>query len=430
MTAHLQRAQLLIEQNRYADAERELGQSLAHSPDDAWTHALMALCLSRRDAHREASEHGRQAIAAAPDSAPIRHLIGRVELGRNDLDAAERVLTEAIQLDPDNDDAFSARAAVHAQRKHWRRSLEDVDRALAIDPENLEAINLRSLANRGLGRSGAGLDDMRAALEVDPNDASSHANLGWSHLERNQLNEAERHFREALRLDPSLEWARVGVLETIKAKFPVYRWVLAYFLWMAKLTGRAQMAIIVGLFFVNRAVRGAAEAYPEWAPVLMPVTYLYAAFCVMTWFIQPLGNATLLAHPFARMALNRREKTEALVVGGLFTLVVGLIIANAVTGSFAFLLLAVAIGIPALPLAMSFKFQHPKPWRIMLAVTGLVLLAEVGFMASFAIETGLIPPVGPPIEGLLRLSVMVFPLSPLGVLVLTNVLAAKNWRNG
>lgn len=427
MNPHIQRAQILIQQHRCADAEKELGLALGDDPDDAWAHALLALCLADRKAYTQASLQAQRAISHAPDSARIRQLAARVEYARDAYDQAEQLYTEAIQLDPYDGQSFSGRGAVHADRKHWKKALADASSALELDPENIEAINIRSLANRGLGRSGEGQRDMRQALHVDPNDARSHANLGWSHLEQHELDKAEHHFREALRLDPTLEWARVGVLETTKARFPIYRWLLSYFLWMAKLTGQAQMAIIFGLWFVNRIVRGAAAAYPDWAPVLLPITWFYLLFCVMTWFIQPLSNATLLLHPFARMALNRREKTEALVVGGLFILVLGLIIGSIFDPTGICQLLALGIGVPALPLAMTWKFHHPQPQRIMLAMTAGVLVAEVAFFAQVALEEGRISSIPAPFAGLALPLAQLFIFSPLIVLIATNVMATKNW---
>lgn len=422
-TPHLRRGQILIQQHRYADAERELGMALASDPEDAWAHALLAICLVHRKAYAEGGARIQQAIQFAPDSAEIRQLAGRVQLERNAYDDAERLFSEAIALDPHRPAPFAGRAASHAARKQWRKALEDCARALEFDPEDTEAINIRALANRGLGNSADGLADVEYALRVDPNDAHSHANLGWSYLQKGELKLAERHFREALRIDPTLEWARVGVLETTKAKFPVYRWVLNYFLWMARFTGKAQMAIIIGAWVAYQVVRAAARANPDLAPVLQPVIWFYILFCVMTWFIQPLANATLLLHPFARLALNRREKTEALVVGSLFTLVLGLVVVAAFEPTGLALVLAVAIGIPALPLAMSWKFEHPKPRAMMWAATGAVLLAEVAFFSRLMLDS---VPAG--LSGLVDLGAQLFVFSPLAILLLTNALAAKDWR--
>ncbi|MDB5311521.1 MAG: tetratricopeptide repeat protein [Gemmataceae bacterium] len=46
---------------------------------------------------------------------------------------------------------------------------------------------------------------------------------GWALLHARQPAEALTHFREALRLDPTNEWARDGLIEALKARYWVYR---------------------------------------------------------------------------------------------------------------------------------------------------------------------------------------------------------------
>src|SRR3712207_7475219 len=53
-----------------------------------------------------------------------------------------------------------------------------------------------------------------------------HANRGWQEAHRGNYEQAMAHFREALRIDASLEWAREGVVEVLKARNPVYRVML------------------------------------------------------------------------------------------------------------------------------------------------------------------------------------------------------------
>ncbi len=47
-----------------------------------------------------------------------------------------------------------------------------------------------------------------SALANDPENALTHANQGWALLHRGDHERALEHFREALRIDPELEWAR------------------------------------------------------------------------------------------------------------------------------------------------------------------------------------------------------------------------------
>ena len=48
MSPHYDRALLLYQQSRYDLAEQELRQALANEPNDAFAHALLALCLCHR----------------------------------------------------------------------------------------------------------------------------------------------------------------------------------------------------------------------------------------------------------------------------------------------------------------------------------------------------------------------------------------------
>jgi Tfp pilus assembly protein PilF len=58
---------------------------------------------------------------------------------------------------------------------------------------------------------------VRDMLAMDPDDAHAHANRGWLLLRRGQPDEAMQSFQSALRLDPTLDWARLGMIEAMKA---------------------------------------------------------------------------------------------------------------------------------------------------------------------------------------------------------------------
>jgi tetratricopeptide (TPR) repeat protein len=428
MNPHIQRAQMLFNRSRYADAERELGMALQVNPHEPWAYALLGACRAAQDDFAKADELGKQALALAPDSADIRHLVARIQLARNDLSAALQTATETIELDPHDAEHYATRAAVHAQQKKWDLALADCDSALAIDPENVDALNVRSHARRANGDMQTATAELRQALEVDPDDPYSHANLGWTYLQRGDLKQAETHFREALRLDPELEVARVGVLETLKAKVPVYRWILNYFLWMQTKAAAAQWGILIGLYVLYRILSGIAANNPSIAPFIVPFLVLYALFALATWFAKPLADAALMFHPFGRMALTPQEKREGLIVAGLIATVLLLFGIDRATGVSGFFVVGILIIPPGLALAMSFNFKTPQPRRILqLASAGLTVL-------SLFIASDLLTPMWrsflplPPYEQMVPIYIRTVSLSILAVLIGTNVLATKQWR--
>ena len=98
-----------------------------------------------------------------------------------------------------------------------------------------------------LGRKAEAESTLGEALAEDPEDALAHANLGWASLHKSNPDKALEHFREALRLDPTMEWARLGVVEALKARHLVYRVMLRFFLWMGRQTQAAQWAVVLAL---------------------------------------------------------------------------------------------------------------------------------------------------------------------------------------
>ena len=67
MSSHLQRAMYLFGQSRFELAEPELIQALAEDPDDAMTHAVLALCLVQRQEYDKATREVELAIGLHPE---------------------------------------------------------------------------------------------------------------------------------------------------------------------------------------------------------------------------------------------------------------------------------------------------------------------------------------------------------------------------
>src|SRR5688500_16372498 len=68
----IERGLLLYQQSRYEMAEAELRQALGVEPNDAYAHALLALCLIERKQADDATAEAQQAIHLAPDM-PFAH---------------------------------------------------------------------------------------------------------------------------------------------------------------------------------------------------------------------------------------------------------------------------------------------------------------------------------------------------------------------
>jgi tetratricopeptide (TPR) repeat protein len=333
MSAHLQRAHVLLAQSRPADAERELLPALASSPDNAEVHALLALCRTRQERPADALDPATTAVGLAPDW-PFTHYIHAVvlrDLGK--LKHALDAIAEAIRLDPADADNFTVQSSIHLRRDDWSSALASAEAALRLAPEDNTAANLRAMSLVRLGRKEEAVHTVSRNLSRNPNDAFSHANQGWNALHRNDPRLAQEHFREALRLDASMDYARQGLLEALKARNPVYRAMLAYFLWSGRVSQKIQWAFMLGVIFGNRVISSLSESNPQLAWFFIPLQVLFYAFIYLSWTAGPMFNFALLFDRFGRHVLTKRERNAALIFGASFLIALAALIWWMTSGS-------------------------------------------------------------------------------------------------
>jgi tetratricopeptide (TPR) repeat protein len=379
MSHHFDRALVLLEQSRHELAEKEIRLELAEEPNHARAHALLALCLAKREQFTDATEEARQAIALAPDDPYPHYVLASVLHDRHRLDDAVGAIEEAIRLDPQEADYWSLLAGIRIEQRRWRPALEAAEKGLELDAEHVGCNNLRALALVKLGRKAEAGATIDASLARDPENAVTHANMGWTCLHAGDSKKALEHFRTALRIDPESEWARSGIVEALKARNFIYAWMLCYFLWMGKLSGRAQWLIIIGGFLGYRVLRSMAAANPDLAPWLWPIIVLYIAFALLTWLADPLFNLLLRLNRFGKLALSRDQIVASNWIGGVLFIAILSLVAWLITGEFEAMMSAFVFGALAIPLAGTFACQRGWPRTAMGFYTAT--LAAVGVTA-------------------------------------------------
>jgi tetratricopeptide (TPR) repeat protein len=384
MNPHLERGLLLYQQSRHEQAETEIRQALGTDPHDAYAHALLALCLTESEKFDAATAEAQQAIHLAPDLSFAHYAHARVLYARNHYPEAQAAIEEAIRLDATDADYFALLAGIHFDQRRWPSALEAAEQGLQFDSEHIGCTNLRAMAMVKLGRRAEAGATIDAALAKNPDNAFTHANQGWTLLEKGDPKKALEHFREALRLDATNEWARHGIVEALKARNILYAGMLKYFLFMAKLSPRAQWGIIIGGYFGNRLLGSLAQSNPDLAPWVLPLRILYITFAVLTWTAYPMFNLLLRLNRFGRLALTSEQTVESNWVGASFLLALislgGCIMAG--FGSPWVMSLAV-FGLLLLPLSGLFRCAVGWPRWIMLAV--VVGLFALGTGAIFFI---------------------------------------------
>jgi tetratricopeptide (TPR) repeat protein len=374
MNPHYQRGILLLSQSRYDLAEGEFRQALSNEPTDGLSHAYLGLSLSWQGRNEEALRESEEAIRFEPRESFCYYVRGHVLLALDRYREAEASVRQAIELSPFDAENHSLMAAIEVGRRRWPQALEAANKGLEIDPDNVMCLNLRSMALVNLGRREEASQTLGSTLAENPEDATTHANQGWALLHQGDHKKALEHFREALRLQPNMEWARVGILESLKSGYFIYRIMLRFFLWMGRKTEAAQWVVILGMVFGRQLLGELAKNYPALEPFINPLIGLIFGFVLLTWVSGPVFNFLLMFSKFGRLALTGEEKIEATTIGVCFSLAVGFFIANIFINHDITFVPMTILGLGLIPLTLFFKQQSVSGRWVM----GLALLVLLG----------------------------------------------------
>lgn len=306
-----QRAHLLYESKRYDRALREFQGVLSQNPHDAMAHSYAALCRMHMGRLSKALVDARSAVESDPQSDFAWYVLAFVEQRLRHLGEAEKAIAEACRLNPQEAEYLGLTALLRLRRQKWQEALTLAEAGLHLDPENQACAHARARALLRLGRVAEARAYLADQLAQDPENPLSLAHMGWTALEQNDRKAALTAFREALRLDPELEWARLGLVEALRLGVPFYRFILQFHLQMEGLNDEERWALVVGESYLARfiTVVGCTTI------VLFPLTLLYltvrSVFIYLTWAMRPITGLFLRLHPFGRYCLDDDEKREA-----------------------------------------------------------------------------------------------------------------------
>ena len=250
-----------------------------------------------------------------------------VHMERHELEPAAVAITSAIHLDPGCADHRGILAQIRFQQERWADALEAADEGLGIDPQDSDCLNLRSLALTKLGRSSEASASVEASLASDPDNPYTHQARGYSYLHEGNAKQALHHFQEALRRDPTLDGARAGMVEAIKSQNPIYRMVLAPFLWMERFSPQRRSQILIGAWLLAQVGRKslAGAGYGTAASV---VGFSWLGVVLLTACIVPIFNLLLLLHPVGRHALEASARRHALLLGAAIAVTIGMFVGS------------------------------------------------------------------------------------------------------
>lgn len=290
-TDWLPRVQLLMQQHRLGQAADELRRQLRLDPHEPVAHALLAICLLDDEQRLpEAQQEAELAIHLAPEYDFAFYALALTQHRQHRPKEALAAINQALALDPADADYHHILGQLRLESGQWQAALQAARTGLSFDGEHagLHALEARALARQG--RSQEATQAARTALGQGAERSDVQAQAGWVALETNRPAEALDHFREALRLDPTSDYARAGLVEALKARYWVYRTFMRFMYWVSSLSTGLRRGLLIGAYVVARVV-----------PVLLPA---YLVFAYLSWFKDALFNSLLRLNRYGRYALS------------------------------------------------------------------------------------------------------------------------------
>jgi tetratricopeptide (TPR) repeat protein len=206
----LAEASKLLSEVQDEPAEIVLRNYLAEHPNDVRGMAMMAEIAGRCDFFDDAHRILTRALQIDPNSvdallglAKLLNHVSFLQQGSDRGDEALKILQRALEIDPSNVDVVSLHSSVLVRFRRVKESVLWYDRLLALDPTHwLAWANYGSLLN-SLGRFGQSIAALRIAAAINPK-----YGLAWweiANLKISKLFDSDVERMQEILSDPSLD---------------------------------------------------------------------------------------------------------------------------------------------------------------------------------------------------------------------------------
>ncbi|HEU4322816.1 MAG TPA: tetratricopeptide repeat protein [Roseiflexaceae bacterium] len=378
---YLSRAYELARLKRFDLALQEVQRALERDPQSADAHVCGAWIWRDQVRLSEAEQSARAALRLDPDSAPAHHILAVVLWEQDRPREAEPAFREALRFGhPDQAIYITNFGRMMNAYHRSEEALTLADQALTLAPNLSGAHDVRGLALARLGRQDEARASYGEALRLNPSNTVAHNNMGVLDLSQGRASEALEHFRSALRINPNDTLARSNLVLSLKARRPIYGWIVALSLRMrTQRSRRARRQLVLGALGLVLGAAALSLLIPGlnaplaivWGLTLQLVLGGLVLVVLWRWLGDPIFNTLLRFDPLGRQVIQHNP------------------IDTAVTACFAVLVLGVLL---RLGLGLALGGDHPLAglggWLAISAALGLVFSRPLYWMHGRGLRFG------------------------------------------
>jgi len=362
------RIDLLLQQQKYGLAEKQTKQLLVEQPNDGILHSLLALSYRGMNKIKESLDSAKNGVGLSPDEAYTFYVLAICYTEEDEYFKAMEAILNALAIEPEDEDYLVQYAAILLGLEKYNKAISTVNNVLRINPQHSKAKRIKSIILRIQGKFKESDVLVDEALKENPEDSDTFANKGLSSLDAGNVKESLEHFKIALLLDPTSEFAKSGLVMSLKAQNFLFNLFYKYYNWISHLSSRVRWALMVGLILLIKVGGRYSQTDPTVNTVFSVFMGAYICFVFMAWTISPILNILLRFNRYGKYALNKGEIIGSNVIlvligSAIFLLIANLIIEGfPITGALGALLLC-------LPFAASFYMWGTKLFYINLIIS-------------------------------------------------------------
>ena len=123
------------------------------------------------------------------------------------IDGALKAYSRAIELSPNNAEAYNNRGVTYQEKGELDRAIEDYSKAIQFKPKLAFAYINRGVTYREKGELDRAIEDCSKAIQLKPNYAEAYNNRGVIYQEKGELDRAIEDCSKAIQFKPKLAFA-------------------------------------------------------------------------------------------------------------------------------------------------------------------------------------------------------------------------------
>ena len=154
-----------------------------------------------------------EAVQLNPDDEDVRYDLGLAFTRLSKLDEAIQQYREALRIFPNYAEAHNNLGNVLMRTGRTEEAIAQFEASVKIMPDYASAHNNLGTALQKAGRSSEALQHFQKAVKLNPDYWEAHFNVGSSCLHEGKLTEARGEFETVLRLKPDFEPARAALAQ-------------------------------------------------------------------------------------------------------------------------------------------------------------------------------------------------------------------------